>query len=86
MNKILALSALRPGESGRVHHLLHRGPMRRRLRDLGFIEGTSVRCLGRSPGGDPSAYLIRGAVIAIRAADSRDVLLHAPRIPSPAWS
>ena len=75
MNKILALSALRPGESGRVHHLLHRGPMRRRLRDLGFIEGTPVRCLGRSPGGDPAAFAVFGAVLALRDADSGQILI-----------
>ena len=49
--------------------------MRRRLLDIGLIENTDVECLGRSPAGDPSAYLIRGAVIAIRAADCRDILI-----------
>ena len=49
--------------------------MRRRLQDIGLVKNTCVRCLGRSPGGDPSAYLIRGAVIAIRAADCRDILI-----------
>ena len=75
MNKILALSALRPGESGRVQRLLHRGSMRRRLRDLGFIEGAPVRCLGRSPGGDPAAYAVFGAVLALRDADSEQILV-----------
>ena len=75
MNNILALSALRPGETGTVHHLRHTGSMRRRLRDLGFIEGASVRCLGRSPGGDPAAYAVCGAVLALRDADSGQILV-----------
>lgn len=53
------------------------GGMRRRLQDLGLVEGARVECVGRSPGGDPSAYLICGAVIAIRAQDGRNVLVRA---------
>ena len=44
--------------------------MRRRLLDIGLIPGTRVECIGKSPGGDPKAFLIRGAVIAIRAEDA----------------
>jgi ferrous iron transport protein A len=51
------------------------GDMRRRLQDMGLIEGTTVRCLQRSPLGDPTAFLIRGAVIALRAADSAGVMI-----------
>lgn len=49
--------------------------MRRRLLDVGLVEDTKVECVGRSPGGDPSAYLIRGAVIAIRSEDSRGIMV-----------
>lgn len=75
MKKIFALSALRPGDAAIVHHLRHTGSMRRRLRDLGFIEGASVRCLGRSPGGDPAAYAVCGAVLALRDSDSAQILV-----------
>lgn len=40
--------------------------MKRRLIDLGLIEDTVVECVGKSPMGDPKAFLIRGAVIALR--------------------
>ena len=43
-----------------------RGPERRRMLDLGLIPGTRVRAEIRSPGGDPTGYRIRGAVIALR--------------------
>lgn len=69
------LSELLPGQSAEVLALQTAGPMRRRLLDLGLIEHTKVMCLGKSPLGDPSAYLIRGAVIAIRAKDSRRILV-----------
>ena len=69
------LSDLAPGQRGTVRALGATGAMRRRMLDIGLAPGTEVECLGRSPAGDPSAYLIRGAVIAIRASDGRDVLL-----------
>ena len=53
----------------------YRAYARRRLLDLGLIEHTKVMCLGLSPLGDPAAYLIRGAVIAIRAKDSQNILV-----------
>jgi Fe2+ transport system protein FeoA len=34
--------------------------------DLGILPGTSVVAEMRSPGGDPTAYRIRGALIALR--------------------
>jgi len=77
MQQTLSLGDLCPGERGVVTGLLSAGSMRRRLLDIGLIEDTEVECLGRSPFGDPSAYLIRGAVIAIRAADSRNILVRA---------
>lgn len=46
-----------------------------RLRDIGFSEGSEVVCVGRSPLGDPTAFAVRGAVIALRAEDAACVLV-----------
>ncbi len=75
MNGEMPLSKLRPGQKGVVTRLLSRGSIRRRFLDIGLIENTQVECLGRGPGGDPSAFMIRGAVIAIRAEDGESVML-----------
>ena len=69
----MRMDELRPGEAGRVRALGLTGAMRRRLRDLGLTEGTAVRCLGRSPLGDPAAYWICGAAIALRRRDARSI-------------
>lgn len=71
----LCLNDIRPGERARVCALKSTGSMRRRLLDIGLTENTDVECLGRSPCGEMSAYLIRGAVIAIRSEDSRNILV-----------
>ncbi len=71
----LRLCDIAPGQTATVRSLQATGSIRRRLLDIGLVENTPVECLGRSPAGDPSAYLIRGAVIAIRAEDCRGILV-----------
>ena len=75
MYKICSLNELRQGETAKVKILLSKGSIRRRLQDIGLIEGTNVECLQRSPSGDPTAYLIRGAVIALRSEDSSNIIV-----------
>lgn len=69
------LSNLREGESAQVALLLGADAIRRRLQDLGLVEGTRVQCIQKSPFGDPVAYGIRGAVIALRTEDAKCILL-----------
>lgn len=47
------------------------GELRRRLLDLGIIEGTIIKPLFDSPLGNPRAYLIRGTIIAIRESEAK---------------
>ena len=75
MERCIPLGALRPGEGAAVRRLTAEGPIRRRFLDLGLVEGAAVACVGRSPLGDPAAYLVGGAVIAIRRRDAAGVLV-----------
>jgi Fe2+ transport system protein FeoA len=50
---------------------LSRGVERRRLLDLGIIPGTEIGVELVNPGGDPTAYRIRGTVIALRSSQAR---------------
>lgn len=74
----LPLSHMAEGQHARVSELLATGSIRRRLLDIGLVEGTDVACLQKSPAGDPVAYLIRGAVIALRREDSAQILMEEP--------
>ena len=69
------LSSLSVGQWGAVSGLRGDPAMVRRLRDLGLIEGTRVCCAFRAPSGDPAAYWIRGALIAIRDQDAAGIAL-----------
>ena len=72
------LNELPVGSRAKVAAITLSGGMRRRLIDMGLIEGTTVECVGKSPLGDPKAYLIRGAVIALRAEDASKVSITEP--------
>jgi len=66
--KVRTLASLEPGESAVVARvaLACAGAQRRRLLDLGVVPGTRITAVLRSAGGDPVAYDIRGALIALR--------------------
>ena len=69
------MGQLRDGQRGLVFGIDEAGAMGRRLRDMGLVRGTQVECLHHSPFGDPAAYLIRGAVIALRQQDASGIRL-----------
>lgn len=75
MNQLLALDQLPLGKSAYVTALSNEPSMKRRLTDLGLIQGTCITCLCQSPWGDPRAYMIRGAVIALRQQDTSRILI-----------
>lgn len=62
------LTDLEPGQDAQVVALSPRirGVERRRLMDLGLLPGTNIKVELQSAGGNPIAYRVRGAVIALR--------------------
>ena len=62
------LAALSLHETAKVKQFTPacRGMERRRLMDLGILPGTPITVENRSPFGDPTAYRVRGTVIALR--------------------
>ena len=69
------LSGVPVGGTARVSRLESGAGIRRRLLDMGLTEGASCACLFASPSGDPRAYLVRGAVIALRNEDAKTILV-----------
>lgn len=78
MQSIIPLRDMEPGTQGVIADILPECALSRRLLDLGFAAGASVKCLFRSMFGDPTAYEICGTVIALRAEDSATVLVRMP--------
>lgn len=84
MNNLISLDHLLPGEEAGVEYFHTKDTLTRRLVDLGFVKGNRVRCLMRSAAGDPSAYKIRGAVIALRNQDAGNIMVR-PRDKAVLW-
>lgn len=73
MNDIVTLNTLTLDEDCIISKINSTGIMRRRLMDIGVAPGTVVSCVLKSPSGNPSAYLIKGSVIALRNDDAKQI-------------
>ena len=75
------MAAMDPGEEATVVGLSPncRGLERRRLMDLGLLPGTVVAAEMKSPTGDPTAFRIRGALIALRGEQAANIRINSRR-------
>ena len=71
------LATLQPGQTAKVVRISPacRGVQLRRLLDLGFVPQTIVEAELRSPSGDPTAYRVRGALIALRKEQANQIFV-----------
>jgi DtxR family transcriptional regulator, Mn-dependent transcriptional regulator len=71
------LRDLKPGKTAKVIGLSNhcQGFERFRLLDLGVVPGTEISYALDNPLGEPLAYLIRGAVIALRKEQAAKILV-----------
>lgn len=58
---------------GKVNDIKCVEGIKRRLLDLGIIEGTKIEPVLLSPSGDPRAFSVRGTLIAIRKEDAENI-------------
>jgi ferrous iron transport protein A len=66
----IALAGLRPGSVAVILDVEKDTPEGRRLGDLGFVRGTTVRVLKRAPLGDPTVYDLRGYRLCLRRTEA----------------
>lgn len=67
---IKPLSEFKTGEFVQIEKIQLEGTMKRRLLDLGFIPGATIKVLQCSPLGDPVAYQVSNTTIALRKEES----------------
>lgn len=80
METKMTLRDLAEGERGIVTAVTADSEMRRRLFDLGIVDGTVIECCCKSPFGDPVAYWVRGTLIALRNEDAQAVAISGEEI------
>lgn len=62
----MTLRDLKPGEEGKVVSIGEKGPMRRRIMEMGVTPGAVVKVIKVAPLGDPVEVNIRGYELSLR--------------------
>ena len=71
----ITLNLLPIGYKARVKEIVEEGNKKIRFLDLGLVQNTEIKAIQRSPAGDPVAYYIRGAVIALRSEEASKIII-----------
>lgn len=71
--KITYLNKLPINTLGKIKKIEAPLNIKRRLLDLGLIEGTTIIPVFKSPLGDPTAFYVRGSLIALRKNDINEI-------------
>lgn len=69
------LSELKPGQHGVIDEMKVPAKLGQRLSDMGVADGNRIECMYVSPLGDPTAYLVKGTLIAVRREDAEQIWL-----------
>ncbi len=75
---LIPLSKLLPNHAGTITEVPPNHP---RLAGIGFTPGTAIVRLYSAPSGSPTAYLVRGAVVALRTSDADRILVSTEDCP-----
>lgn len=70
-----SLDTLKIGKTAKILYINCNKIIKRRLLDLGIIENSNITPVFRSPFKDPTAYLIRGTIVALRSDDTRKIIV-----------
>ena len=71
----MTLRELKPGEEGVVASLGTKGPMKRRIMDMGVTPGVSIKVIKVAPLGDPIEVNIRGYELSLRKEEANQIIL-----------
>ena len=71
MNKIITLDKLKINDKAKIIDIDKKCDLKRRLEDLGFVKGSTIKCEFKSIFKDPTAYLIKECTIALREETSK---------------
>ena len=74
---MLSLENTKIGQKVRVKKVISNSSIKRRLLDIGLTQGTIIERVLENFSGNLVAYMIRGALIAIRNEDASEVIVEA---------
>lgn len=70
-----ALHELKVGQRGIVVRVGGRGPIRRRMMDMGLVTGAEVKVVRVAPLGDPVEFEVKGYSLSLRKSEARNVFV-----------
>lgn len=73
MKRNCTLNEVALNEEVKIKKIDCTGNIKRRILDLGMIEGTKIKPVLKSPLGDPTAYEVRGSLISLREEESKNI-------------
>jgi ferrous iron transport protein A len=71
----MTLKDLKPGQEGVVTSIGEKGPVRKRIMDMGVTPGAIVRVIKVAPLGDPIEVNIRGYELSLRKSEADQIVL-----------
>ncbi len=69
------LNGLKPGQRARIAMIKAKGPIRRRLMDMGIVRGSDVYIEKVAPLGDPIELKVKGYSLSIRKEDAQTIII-----------
>lgn len=67
------LNELKPSQQGTVISIGEKGPLRRRIMDMGITPGVTVKVVKVAPLGDPIEINIRGYELSLRKKEAEQI-------------
>ena len=75
MHTLISLDKLQMNRNAKIDSLNCNSNIKRRLLDLGFVPDTNIKPILKSVSGDPTAFEIRGTIIALRKEDTINIFV-----------
>ena len=69
----MTLRDLKPGQQGTVVSIGEKGPVRRRIMDMGVTPGAEIKVIKIAPLGDPIEVNIRGYELSLRKSEAQQI-------------
>lgn len=69
----MTLRDLKPGEEGLVTRIGDKGPLRRRIMDMGVTPGVRIKVVKVAPLGDPIEVKLRGYDLSLRKDEAAQI-------------
>lgn len=71
----MTLKDLKPGQEGIITSIGEKGPLRRRIMDMGVTPGAKIRVVKVAPLGDPIEVNIRGYELSLRQEEAKQIII-----------